>query len=148
MNIFAAKVAPLTRFIFFYSSARNGWDAWNRGGKHLVVKVCSTCYVDTSCRAGTKLRDVNFDAKDHFLFQNMIHLYNHLHWLLLKPEFEWTIIFLMIFLMSFLLDCCSFWGPGKRVKNEKSHSFEIEALKFFMESMVNKTDPMQFWNWT
>ena len=52
----------------------------------------------------------------------------------------------MIFLMSCLLDCWSFWGPGKRVKNEKSHSFEIEALKFFMESMVNKTDPMQLWH--
>ena len=39
-----------------------------------MVKVCSTCYLDTSSRAGTRLRDVNFDAKDNVLFQNMIHL--------------------------------------------------------------------------
>lgn len=45
MNIFAAKVAPLTRFIFFYSSARNGWDAWKQGweapcGKGMFNMLC------------------------------------------------------------------------------------------------------------
>lgn len=137
MNIFGAKVAPLTRFIFFYSSARNGWDAWNSDWKHFMLKVCSTCCVDMRCRAGTKLRDANFDAKEHIISEYMIHSFA-----LLTSEFEWT----SIFFMSFLLDYRSFWGPGKRVKNEKSHSFEIEALKVLVSWSPWSTKPTPY-NW-